>query len=337
MTSLAFLLLLQDPHPDPDPHKCATCRPALEKAVSYVKSNFRRGQLPGHVYAGLMFLILGDRGQDLQTCVSYAARSSRSTYNWDLALSLYFLSEVQLVLPTADVNNALVEGVNNAIRTIEPSGGWGHRQGYGEKTGYHKKGGSRDLGILTSMIFGALWNMRAAGMSVPESLLKRAEKNLESICDGHGFAYGNDNKVPDVAMSRAGYVYMGLTNAGQAEHPFLPKIVQGLEKRYKGLERGHSFAPLHHYGCAAAMHRAGLYARFAAEWIDKLIARQKSDGSVDLVHDGGTRGRKPWENASANTAAFAVILLLQKEGAMPVKKGNSASSASDRRSPFSQR
>ena len=115
----AAIAVAQDPpssssgaHEEKDPMKCAKCKPALEKAVSYVRGHYRGDGLPGHIYAGLMFLMMGDTGPDFQACVSYATRSIESggfNRNWYLGLCWYFLSEVYLRCPTGEVNNALVK------------------------------------------------------------------------------------------------------------------------------------------------------------------------------------------------------------------------------------
>jgi hypothetical protein len=305
---------------DKDPHKCAVCRAALERAASYALTNYRSSGVAGHAFTGLMLLVMGDRGREFQACVACCSRACTSTYNWDLCLSLYFLSEVAVRAPTAEVQNALVAGLNTAARTREPTGGWGHALGYSDKNGYAKSGGSRDLGVVTSMIYGAMWNMKAAKIGVPKELFESVEKHLNTIFDGGGFSYGTDcNGWRDDGMGRSAYTFLGLANAGETQHPFYDKMLQALGQRFKNIEGGHAFAPIHHFGTAAAMHRAGRYQEFADEWIDKLITKQKADGSVDLVTDWGKRGKFPWENATANAAAFASILLLQKEGAFAPK------------------
>jgi hypothetical protein len=332
------LLLGQTRHTDGDPRACPACRTAVERAVSYALTHYRSSGLAGHAFTGLMLLVLDNTGGDFQACVACCKRACTSTYNWDLALSMFFLSEAMARRPSGDLQNALVAAANTAGKTQEPTGGWGHSLGFSDKTGYAKKGGSRDLGVLTSMIYGALWNMKAAKISVPKALFERIEKHLDSIFDGGGFNYGTDCRWRDDSMGRSAYTFLGLANAGAADHPYYEKMVRALEQRCKGIERGHAFAPLHHFGTAAAMHRAGLYSKFSEEWVDKLIARQKPDGSIDLVHDGGQRGKFPWENAAANAAAFASILLLQKEGAFgPRPAARAPGALPSKKSPFSQK
>jgi hypothetical protein len=327
-------------HAEKDPYKCPKCRPALEKAVSYVRGHYKSDGLAGHVYAGLMFLIMGDTGADFQACVSYATRAVENSgfnRNWYLGMCLYFLSEVYLRYPTPEVHNAMVKAVNSAPGQQETTGGWCHHKEMWKKNNYNKIGGGKDLGMVTSMVFGAFWNMKAAGMPVPKGLFDKVEKNLESIHDGFGICYGTDNKWGDITMSRISYVFMGMTNARAQDHPWHAKIVEGLQKRFKSLEKGHAFAPLHHYSVAAAMSRAGLYDRFAAEWIDRLIAEQKPDGTISLKCDRADK----YADWTANAACLAIMLLLQKPGIFEPKgkevKGPAAGPGAGGGSPFGRK
>jgi hypothetical protein len=321
-TVLACAFLLGPPavqdsskHDSSDPTACRTCRPVYDRAVAYVRANYPGSNIAGHVYAGLLFLIQGQKGSDLQACVQFASRAAQSrtggNSNWYIALAAYFLSEVQLRDPSPAVQGALVSAINAAASTMEQTGGWGHSPGFWRSNNYHKKGGSRDLGMVTSLIFAALLNMKAAGIAIPDALFRRVEKHLESISDGHGFSYGTDNKVPDTAMGRGGYVLLGLTNAQISEHPFYAKIAEGLSRRVKDTGTGHACACLHFFSAGAAMHRLGKYPEFASHWIDRLIAAQKRDGSISLECDRGDKHADPTSDA----AVLAILLLLQQEGA----------------------
>jgi hypothetical protein len=336
MKTLVLMLVLQ--HEETDPLKCKTCKPALERAVAYVRAHYRSADVAGIVYAGLMFLMLDPNGPDLQACVQAAGRHAQNPFNnWYFGLSAYFLSEVYLRRPSAEIQGFLNAAMNRAGAMIEDTGGWCHNQGEWRRTNYHKQGGSRDLGMLTGMVFAAMVNMKAAGLELPEALFKKVEKNLEAISDGLGFKYGTDNGCPDFAMGRGAYVFLGLTNGGMDSHPFYDTIVQGLEKRYRDIERGHACACIHHFGVAAAMHRAGKYPQFAEAWIDKLIAKQAADGSISLGCDRGDQ----FADKTGNAAAFACILLLQKEGAFKPaerrRKVVSSPSAPVKKPPFSRK
>lgn len=313
----------------PDYRKCRVCLPALGKALAYLKANLasdkpRRvigSKLGGYVFGGFAFLLEGQSPQELEECVRYcrqAVRDEGFNRNWYLGLSLAFLAEVatrQGLSP--EIGRAISEGLKNAAAQQEETGGWCHHREFWKESGYNTRGGGKDLGMLTAILYAALTEIKALGIPVG-SILERAEKNLESLSDGMGVRYGTDNAVGDPAMARASWALLGLQATGQTGHRLYRQYVRGLEQRYKRIEEGvHGFAPLHYFGVAAAMHRQGpeTYARFTAEYLDRLIATQTSDGVVPL------RG----EDDVASTAVFASIVMMQKPGAfVPPRRKNPA-------------
>src|ERR1043166_4371262 len=89
--------------------------------------------------------------------------------------------------------------------------------------------------------------------------------------------------------------------------PWYTKFTKGVEQRYKSIDKGvHGFAPLHWFSTAAAMHRMGpeWYRKYVDEYLDKMIAAQKEDGSVPFCAD----------DEVAATAVFCCTVLMQKDG-----------------------
>jgi hypothetical protein len=288
----------------------------VNKAKDYVRANYKQSRIAGHVFAGFMFLMDGQSGAELADCVSYCCKAIRqkgSMENWHTGMSLYFLSEVYLRTPTAEIQAALVEGMRLAAERIEPeTGGWCHEKEYWKKDGYNKRGGGKDIGILTCMYYAAFLEMKSFGID-PGPTMERARKNLESISDGFGFRYGTDNKVPDRCLSHGAFVLLGIRGAGLSEHPFMPKIIEGLSQRYTKCFESHAFAPLHYFAVGAAMHRMGQYAKFAECYLGKF--QQLKDGSVPMKSDSGRRPDTDKQMDSvASTAVFACLVMMQKEG-----------------------
>ena len=83
-------------HTSADYKKCEKCAPALGKALEFVKKNYRQSRLPGHIYAGFLFMMEGS-GQyngDLEYILNYACRSikqERFGANWHMAMSSMML------------------------------------------------------------------------------------------------------------------------------------------------------------------------------------------------------------------------------------------------------
>jgi len=311
---------------DPDWRKCKKCLPAFTKAFGYLKANYKSPQakrvigsmLGGYVFAGFAFMAEGNSGKELEDCVQYCSQAIRDegfNRNWYLSMSMIFLTEYALKYGlTPQVQRALADGLKHAAAQQEETGGWCHHREMWKEKGYNKVGGGRDLGMVTTMIYGAFLEMKALGIEVPSAMFEKAHKNLESISDGAGVRYGTDNMVGDAAMARASWVLLALQATRNTAHPFYSKYQNGVESRYKQIEAGvHGFAPLHYFSVAAAMHRSGpeAYRKFVDAHVDKLIATQTADGIVPLKN----------EDDVASTAVFASMILMQKDGAFfPVRK-----------------
>jgi hypothetical protein len=238
---------------------------------------------------------------------------------------MYFLAEYSLKYGlTADIQTAFSEGLKVAAEEQEETGGWCHHKHMWKENNYNKIGGGKDLGTVTSMIYGSFLIMKSLGVD-PGSLMEKAQKNLESISDGAGFSYGTDNRWGDVDLSRGCNALLGILATKRTDHPFYAKITAALPQRYTKCMQGHAFAPLHYFAVAAAMHRLGPgeYAKFANEYIPKLTAAQDSEGVVPMQSDGGKRkDADRFMDPVASTAVFACILMMQKDGVfVPKAKG----------------
>jgi hypothetical protein len=284
--------------------------------MAYVKANLKSdapkrvigSKMGGYMMGGFALMMEGASPKELEDCVRYACQAIKDegfNRNWYLSMSMIFLAEYATRYGfTRDVEVALADGLKKAAAQQEETGGWCHHLGMW-KGGYNTMGGGKDLGMITSMIYGSFVELKALGVEIGP-MMEKAQKNLESISDGMGVRYGTDNNVGDAAMARASWVLLGIQAAGQ-NHPLYAKYSKGLEQRYKKIEEGaHGFAPLHYFSVAVAMHREGpdAYFKFAAEYLDKLILTQRADGVVPLHN----------EDDVASTAVFASIVMMQKPG-----------------------
>ncbi len=207
----------QDAAHQADYRKCKACGPALGRAMAYVKSHLRSdkprrvigSKLGGYVFAGFAFMIEGRSPKELQECVKYACQAIRDegyNRNWYLGMCMIFLAEYAVRYGfTPEVERALADGLKLAAKQQEETGGWCHHLEMWKKDGYHRKGGGRDLGMITAMVYGAFLELTSLGVEVGP-MMDRARKNLEAISDGAGVRYGTDNGVGDAAMARASWV-----------------------------------------------------------------------------------------------------------------------------------
>ena len=304
---------------DPDLKKCKKCGPALGKALSYLKANYKNPQTKrvigsmagGYMFGGFAFMMEGNSAKELEDCVKYCCQAIKDggyNRNWYLSMCMFFLAEYATRYGlNAEIEKALPDAFKNAALQQEATGGWCHHLQMWQEDNYNKKGGGRDLGMVTTMIYGAFLELRALGVEINPAMMEKARANLESLNDGAGIRYGTDNMVGDAGMARASYVPLGLQATGRTTDPWHAKFTKGIEQRYKSVEKGvHGFAPLHWFSVAAAMHRMGpeWYRKYCDEYLDKMIATQTAEGVVPLAN----------EDDVASTAVFACIVMMQKDG-----------------------
>ncbi|HLY11176.1 MAG TPA: DUF6288 domain-containing protein [Planctomycetota bacterium] len=301
-----------------DWRKCKRCAPALAKSMAYLKANFKNPKTKrvigsmtgGYMMSGFAFMMDGEASsKELEECVKHCCQAIKDTgfnRNWYLGMCFYFLAEYSMKVGlTPEVQKAVAEGLKLAEEQQEKTGGWCHHLRMWAEDGYNHKGGGQDLGMVTTMMVGALLELKALGVAVGP-VLDRALKNLDSLSDGAGIRYGTDNNVGDAAMARASYVLLGLQATGNSANPTLAKFTKGLESRYKNIEEGeHGYAPFHYFSVAAASHRSGpdQYRKFTEAYLDRLLATQTEEGVVPLHQ----------EDDVASTAVFACIVMMQKD------------------------
>ena len=337
LLSLGFLLLCASmgggevpqgavSHSSSDPEKCKSCSKALQAALDYIEKvpkpgrkgvKYEISRLYDPFFAGFVYLVSGRHLKELEEAVETLSNGKFYAQdgfnrNWAIAMSGLFLSEIYKRYPTEKVKSALEEILKLADENVGQTGGWSHNKGFS-----YPKGLGRDLGIVTSIMFGAMLNMKKSGIPVPEKLFATVQANLEGLSDGMGVIYGTGNGVMDATMGRASWMYLGLHALQFRSCKYFASVPRGLDSRFKNTDDGHAYPPLHYAGVALASHLAGpqVYNKFALHWMDRLIPLQKEDGSVSLPHKENMPTQKNNEFVSS-TAAFALILLLQKPGAL---------------------
>jgi hypothetical protein len=84
------------------------------------------------------------------------------------------------------------------------------------------------------------------------------------------------------------------------------------------------------------MHLLGRYGSFAGYWLPKLSKEQAADGTVKMLNDGNIDGDQQWDSSRVGaTAAFAIMILLQKHDFFPKReKAPAAAKKPGGSSPF---
>lgn len=338
--SLALVLAApQDPPAETHAHKdtlsCRKCSGPYQKALASVLDRFPKAGFPERMIAGLLFLADGRYPNELQQVVQTASRARASAHshngNWFLGMAGLFLSEHYRLQPTPEIRQALLDLVETAQKTQEPTGGWNHHLGFG------KKYCSDDLSIVTSMLLVTFMNMREAGIDVSKQLIEKTIENLTKLLRPTGLDYGTRDGWGEISGSRIGMAAVGLHIGRMTSHPIYTTALTALPARLKALNKGHGTGCLHLMSVTLACHRLGIYSQLTAEWLDKLIARQAEDGSFLLGDDGAGGGEmRLIGNNIGSTAAFALFLLLQDRDRLN-PKSVSRSTEKKGASPFSRR
>lgn len=305
-------------HSSPDPRKCKRCLPAYEKALAYVRKNLAGATFPAKMVCGWVFLADGRYPNELQSIIKEAcaweSRRGKNDHaqNWYPALAGMLLVEYYKYYPTVEVHNTINALIAHWVKNQERTGGWfkWFEGAYRDRTDYAVK----DLGIIDAIVFGFLWNCKALGFKVPEGTMERAEKCIDAICGGSGISYGTGSRGGDKTGARGAFALLGLDYAGAYNHKVYKTYKMLLPKQIPNMDQGHHVGAFHCLGVTLGCHLLGpqAYNKLVAEWLDKYIDKQDSDGGVYIGDDGDAGGEKGLLRGNiGSTGAFALMILLQ--------------------------
>jgi hypothetical protein len=317
---------------------------AATKALEHLKAELPKVMNIERIFAGYAFLAEGSTpaegkySAELNTCIKAAMGGNNGDWreNWYWGFGGLFLAEIQKRWPSDDKEAALKDILKKIVANQEESGGWCHKKGFVYNLGSKK---IPDVLAVSSIVFAALGNMKAAGIDVPQATLDRALAYFQKMGDGSGgFAYGTNNGVPDPGATRGAAVLIGLSLMGSQSGPY-GSIAQGVKSRVAGVARGHAFPAFHFFTSAVGNYLAGSFSAFKGAWTDKLVGQMEADGGIWLKnHEGIDYERTRMNNNVMGTSVLAVILLIEKGNLFKSKKastpGKPKSSSS---SPFSQK
>ncbi len=305
------------PH-SPDPRKCRACLPAYEKALAYLKKYLGKMSFSAKMVAGWVFLADGRFPKETDQIVREAMQwerkkgTSQHAQNWYPALAGILLAERYKWLPSADVREELVRIVKWFQEKQERTGGWfkWFEGAYKDRLDYAVK----DLGMLTSIVYGFLWTVKTLKIPVDETTMKKADDCLLNILTDRGIGYGSVSRTADTTGARGGFALLGLDYAGLPQHKICNTYVKLLPQQIPNLDKGHHIGAFHGLGVTLACHRMGpeTYAKLTAKWLDRLIAKQTDAGGVYIGDDGDAGGEKGLIGGDyGSTGAFALMILLQ--------------------------
>ncbi|MHC4608646.1 MAG: hypothetical protein ACYTAF_17200, partial [Planctomycetota bacterium] len=302
----------QDDAPKPPPTREEA---AAERAFGYLKSKVGSVMTMEKIFAGFAFMADGSTptegrfSAELNTCLGGIMSTINGDWReaWYWAYGGLLLAEVHRRWPDDKYKDRLEFILKKIVTNQADTGGWAHKKGftYGKRI--------LDVAMIGSVTTSALLVMQEAGIEVPEETLKRALAYCDKMSDGGGgMAYGTGNGVGDPCASRGAGLFFGLHVSGR-KSALYPKIKEGVRKRVAGIERGHSFPPIHYFNCAVANYWCGSYQTFKDKWLDRLIGLQQGDGSLYMKGTESIRYEQTrLNNPVISTSVLATILVMEK-------------------------
>lgn len=322
---------------------------AAVKAIDYVRDNVKTSRcwakFAEHAFLGLAMMAEGSTlaegkySAELKSSLDYimAARNPYpETPNWFYAICLLFLAEAYKKDPSDEIKAKMQELVKTLEEAQESTGGWCHKKGFT----YNLAGRIvPDIAMLTGLVVAALGDAKSCGCDVSNPVISRAMAHSQKISDGMGMIYGTNNTdTPDHGNTRIGWMMAGLHFMNQKNEVYL-KAAQGLLKRVKDVEKGHSFPPLHFLGSALGCYLTNQFGAFKSEWMGKILQRREADGSIWLWHtEKMNYERNEFGTNTISTAVMAIIVQLEKGNIFrPAEKGAGGKGPDKPRNPFSQK
>lgn len=307
--------------------KCKKCSGAYDKALAYLRANLNKMYFPPKMFVGLVLLYDGRYPDDVENVLKTAIADwtiplkhdqVKHGTNWYPALGATFMLELHRHEPDDRVVAEMPKILEHFQKTQEPTGNWAKWKGQGLQ-GYPVK----DMGFLSGVINGVLWNCKPAKIRVDDGMFQRADKGLQSICGGAGISYGTGQSGPDETGGRGAFTLLGLHNAGNTSHPVYKVYSQLLPRTYPNMNKGHHIGGLHASAVILGCHRLGpaVYSKLTQHWLDRLIDSQNAQGGVYVGDDGADGGEKGlFGEDFASTAALCLMIMGQDPNAFTPKR-----------------
>jgi hypothetical protein len=334
MPVVALLIVLAQDKPRPMPYTSN-----YEKALKYVIDRYpkTRWPQPAVVWSGMVFWLDGrpELKEHLEATLKSAIEGCKldpEEYNgvWFVAYSAMFLTMVYARDPRPEIKEALEAAVRSAEQSQEPTGGWLHHPGGKQLPGGYR----RDIAFLTATMLSSMLLVKKAGIQVPDGMIERAHGNLQKIMVNGGLLYGTGGNRRDLGLCRIAAAYPGLKAAGMTSSPVFA-AASGLPAAIPKTQDGHGCGPPNFLAMAIAQQAAGTYPAYAAQWLPKLAASQKEDGTVVMLNDGTVDGeaQQPDGGRLMSSATFCLMILMQNRKWFEPPKA----ATPEKKSPFSQK
>jgi len=314
------------------PVRCKTCAPAIARALDFLARNMKSegleagngGDVVVTCIAGLAFMANGVHADKVEKAAQFVAKrvgeKSRVRTaageelegfgNWDLAFAGLFLAEVYAARPTPDLEKKLRVIAQKICEQRQENGGWGHAKDYAYG----------DLVVVTNACLAALGAMKMVRIPVPDDVITKGVKYLESTSDGGVVGYspraGQRGWGHAGRASGAAYAMLrcGATGA------YYKRVAAFVKSNVKTVPQDHASPTLHYLMSGLFTYMLGLEAwrDYRTHYLDLWLSAQKDDGRFQCPTESDleARGDKDMDEAvGANymTAVFALVYALPLE------------------------
>jgi hypothetical protein len=314
------------------PVRCKTCAPAINRALDFLAKNMKSegmeagngGDVVVTCIAGLAFMANGVHADKVEKAAQFVAKrvGEKSKVrtatgeelegfgNWDLAFAGLFLAEVYAARPTPDLEKKLRAIAQKICEQRQENGGWGHAKDYAYG----------DLVVATNACLAALGAMKMVRIPVPDDVITKGVKYLESTSDGGVVGYspraGQRGWGHAGRASGAAYAMLKCGATGS----YYKRVSAFVKNNVKTVPQDHASPTLHYLMSGLFTYMLGLDAwrDYRANFLDLWLSAQKDDGRFvcPTESDLEARGDKDLDEvvgANYMTAVFALVYALPLE------------------------
>ena len=238
--------------------------------------------------------------------------------NWKIAIGGLFLAEYYARLKARDpkykspqLETALQRCVDEAMKRMEATGGWGHTPTLKNPLGYV------ELEIVSNWMLPMLGACQRLGMKVPQEKVDLSLKYVQDCCrEGQG-SVGYSNRPGQRGMgdsSRTGGAIFGFAALGKQKTPFYNLMVRSYLQQIDDAGEGHGSLAMGYIGAAlgARSISEAAWKSFDAKHYPTILKAANADGSFKFIK-GTTIKATGFDDKlgpAYNTAVYSLLLQL---------------------------
>jgi hypothetical protein len=184
--------------------------------------------------------------------------------------------------PAKSDDGLLQKIVDEIVKRIEPSGGWGH--------GPHVKNALNylELEVMSNFMLATLGMARKLGAKVPGETIGKATRFVEECCNPGQGAVGyspNPGQKGIACPCRTGGAIFGFAQAGQTGHPLFGRMIEAWKRIMKNSGEGHGSLAMGLLESALGARQIGpdAWDQFVGDFFPLILSHANADGSFKHI------------------------------------------------------